>query len=85
MIGVSLPFKWLIGQSDILGDIDHTLDTLKDHGVKSIEIRTIRANHSASDALKAAEILWDHGFSITVHSYPTTLGGAVSEVFEPLK
>lgn len=85
MIGVSLPFKWLLGQSDILGDIDKTLALLKSRNVKSIEIRTIRAKHSASDALKAAQALWNRGFSITVHSYPTALDSAVEEVFAPLK
>ena len=85
MIGVSLPFKWLIGESDILGDIDETLSTLKSHNVKSIEIRTIRAKHKASDALKAAELLWNHGFFITAHAYPTALETAIDEVFVPLK
>ena len=85
MIGVSLPFKWLKGESNILGNVDEVLLELKNHNVKSIEIRTIRAHHNADDALRAANLLWDHGFSITVHSYPTTLDGAVDEVFLPLK
>jgi len=85
MIGVSLPFKWLKGEDDILGNVDTTLAFLRDHNVKSIEIRTIRANHNADDALRVANLLWDKGFLITVHAYPTTLAGAVDEVFLPLK
>ena len=85
MIGVSLPFKWLKGESDILGNVDEVLLELKNHNVKSVEIRTIRAHHSPIDALRVANLLWDHGFSITVHSYPTTLNGAVNEVFLPLE
>ena len=34
--------------------------------------------------LRVANILWDHGFQVTVHSAPRAVESAVEDVFEPL-
>ena len=85
MIGVSLPLKWLESGDGILGDVDHVLTELTKHNVKSIELRTVRSHSNANEVLRVANILWDRGFSITVHSYPTSLSTAVDDVFVPLE
>ena len=84
MIGVSLPFKWLISGEGALGNVDHVLSALKEHKVNSIELRTVRYHHSPSDVLRVANLLWDRGFTITVHSAARTLESALDDVFAPL-
>ena len=81
MIGVSLPFSWFSDGTDI-GPI---LRLLKDQGVGSVELRTVRPHHEPQAVLDAANILWDAGFQITVHGSVTLAETAVSEVFDPLK
>ena len=84
MIGVSLPFKWLIRGDGTLGSVDTVLTELCAKNVKSIELRTVRYNHSCDDVLMVANTLWNKGFSITVHSEARTLESAIDDVFAPL-
>ena len=85
MIGVSLPFEWLCGKEESLGNnIDSILQALKARGAESIELRTVFLRHNPSEVLRVAEMLWDHGFSISVHVKAHSAELAVSEVFDPL-
>ena len=84
MIGSSLPFAWLLSGGAPLGDVTATLDTLKSHGVESVELRTVRHDTAPEDVLRAANRLWDAGFAITVHTAPRTVDSAVDDVFAPL-
>lgn len=81
MIGVSLPFGWFSDGTDY-GPI---LQLLKQQGVGSVELRTVRAHHTADSVLQAAKVLWDEGFQITVHGSVTGEATAITELFEPLQ
>ena len=81
MIGVSLPFGWFSDGTDIGG----ILQLLKNQGVGSVELRTVRPHHEPQAVLDAANILWDAGFQITVHGSVKLAETAISEVFDPLK
>lgn len=84
MIGVSLPFDWFIHEGDAEVDKKTLLQKLKDEGVRSIELRTVRAYHSPEQVLAAAEELWSYGFLISVHGEVKSEGSAVADVFYPL-
>ena len=85
MIGISLPFDWLLtGEGEPGIDRDRLLSRLKESGVDSIELRTVLARHSARDVLRVAEMLWTHGFKITVHSRMHTEASAIKDIFDPL-
>ena len=81
MIGVSLPFGWFTDG----GDVEPTLALLKQHGVESVELRTVRPQHDPQAVLAAAKQLWQAGFQITVHGSVTAVDTAVEEVFAPLQ
>lgn len=86
MIGISLPFDWLLtGVGEPGLDRNKTLRRLKEKGVESVELRTVLRRHSAKDVLRVAQMLWNYGFSITVHSRMHTPESAVSDVFDPLR
>lgn len=61
----TLPQKALLSQS---GGIQNLLQTLKQNGVSSIEIRTIRPSETEARILRAAQAIWDADLTITVHS-----------------
>ena len=84
MLGTSLPFHWLLAGGAPLGDVPTVLNTLKAHGVKSVELRTVNPNTDPDDVLYAANLLWDAGFVITVHAAPKSVERAVDDVFVPL-
>lgn len=84
MIGASLPFAWLLSGSAPLGDIPTVLAALKSRGVESIELRTVRPDTPPHDVLRAAALLWNAGFGITIHAAPKTAESAVEDVFAPL-
>ena len=84
MLGTSLPFHWLLAGGAPLGDVPTVLNTLKSHGVESIELRTVNPNTNPDDVLYAANLLWDAGFVITVHAAPKSVETAVRDVFVPL-
>ena len=84
MIGVSLPFKWLLTGGGSLGSRAALLSALKERGTESIELRTVRPDHDAADVLRVAELLWNSGFQITVHSSVKSAETAAEDVFSPL-
>lgn len=81
MIGVSLPLDWFSDGTDI----QSVLTALKEQGVGSVELRTVRPHHDAGTVLDAANTLWDRDFYVTVHGSVKTLASAVEDVFAPLK
>ncbi len=85
MLGVSLPFKWLLSGEGELGERADVLSALRERGVKSIELRTVRPYHTATQAYAAAKMLWDMGFWITVHGQAKSLPSAIQDVFAPLE
>ncbi len=85
MIGVSLPFEWLKSGTGLGVDREGFLDELKEHGVRSIELRTIEPAHSPDDVSAVAGMLWDRGFLISVHGRVRSAKTAVSDVFAPLQ
>ncbi len=84
MIGVSLSFDNLIHPSSEELKPEVLLPKLFDRGVRSIELRTVRNYAEPDDVLKAADMLWDNGFIISVHSECKSVDSAVSDVFTPL-
>ena len=85
MIGVSLPFAWLVNDNDIGLDRDLLLKKLKENGTRSIELRPVRATSSPEDVKKAAELLWRHGFTVSIHGQVKTKETAIEDVFSPLQ
>ena len=85
MIGVSLPFKWLLDGEGTLGDRDALLDELKQSNVRSVELRSVKPDTLPDDVKSVAEMLWDKGFMITVHGTVSSVETAVENVFKPLE
>lgn len=86
MIGVSLPYTWLLTGEDASGlPLDRTLDELRLRGVGSVELRTVLAAHSPEDVLSVCNMLWARGFQVTVHSRMHSAASAVSDIFGPLR
>ena len=81
MIGVSLPFGWFSDGTNYAP----ILQLLKQQGVGSVELRTVRAHHTPESVLQAAKVLWSEGFQITVHGSVTGEATAIGELFEPLR
>jgi len=84
MTGVSLPFAWLIGGSQLPLSPQALLPMLRKHGVSSIELRTVEPYADPESVRRAAELLWNHGFSITIHGRIKTTETAVEDLFAPL-
>lgn len=84
MIGLSLPYKWLLGEYGKLDPPDIFLPKVWERGVRSIEIRTVPMGADAEEVLRAAEPILKYGFNITVHAKVKTVENAVSEVLSPL-
>ena len=84
MIGISLSYPKLLSTNDPALKPATLLPQLWEHGVRSIELRTILPTASPTEALRAANILWDYGFQVTVHSSVKSLQSAVDDVFIPL-
>ena len=85
MIGVSLPFLWLCGHDAFDLDRDKLLQNLKEKNVASIELRTVRAAHAPEDVAAVADMLFEKGFSISVHGEVKSVESAVADVFAPLQ
>ncbi len=83
MIGISLPYKKLLSDDGTL-NTKKLLPELREKGARSIELRTVSFDACPEDIRRVAEILWDHGFEITVHSKCRTVQSAVDDVFAPL-
>lgn len=62
MIGVSLPFGWLMGEQKLGLDQDLLLAKLREIGVRSVELRTVRATYRPEDVWTVAKLLWERGF-----------------------
>ena len=84
MIGLSLPYRWLLTAEGDLPSPSILLPQLWERGVRSIEIRMVPLCAPASDVLKIADLLWDYGFNVTVHSKSKTAENAVKEILSPL-
>ena len=85
MLGVSLSYKWLLGEDTAYGlNKDKALTELLRRGVDSIELRTVLPEDSREGVLSVAQDLWDMGFEISVHSRMYSAETAVSDVFGPL-
>ena len=82
MVGVSLPLDWLAGGQ---AEVRTILEYLKEQGVGSIELRTVRPHHEPQVALQAAKLVWEYGFQITVHGSVAAQDSAVADVFAPLE
>ena len=84
MIGMSLAYKQLLSAKDPALDPDILLPQLWEHGVRSIELRSISPKACPAEALRVANLLWDCGFQITVHAQAKSAESAVNDVFAPL-
>ena len=85
MIGVSLPFKWLLTGEGALGDRNCLLNELRQNNVRSVELRTVRQSCTPDDVKTVAEMLWSNGLMISVHGEVKSVETAVSDVFKPLE
>lgn len=85
MIGVSLPFSWLCDGAREGIDLESLLDELKERGVRSVELRTVRADASPRTVRAVADMLWNHGFLLSVHGEIGSRESAVCDVFAPLE
>ena len=81
MIGVSLSFDWFFDGTDL----ESMLLFLRAQEVHSVELRAVRAHHTPEQVLTAANMLWDQGFSVTVHGAVRSADSAVQDVFHPLE
>lgn len=82
MIGVSLPLSLFDEASK--EERMPLLQYLKQEGVESIELRTVRS-HSEPDAVRRAmETVWSEGFELTVHGEIKSEESGVRDVFAPL-
>ena len=84
MIGISLEYKSLKFSKDDDLRPQILLPKLREHNVQSIELRTVHALEPADNVLRVANLLWDYGFQVTVHSKCESVESAVSDVFGPL-
>ena len=84
MIGISLPYKWLCGGKGLPVPPSVLLPQLRRRGVRSIELRTVPIGGDPTEVLRVTDLLWDYGFSVTVHANVKTAEVAVEEVLLPL-
>lgn len=84
MIGVSLRYRNQLRTDDPTLSVEALLPKLWERGVRSIEIRGLSAGSDPVEALRSAELLWNRGFYMTVHSGAKTVESAVEDVFGPL-
>ena len=85
MIGVSLPFAWLLKEGHPYGPRAPFLAKLAALGVESAELRTLRPDTDPEEALQAAQALWSAGFRVTVHGAARSAETAVQDIFGPLE
>ena len=84
MIGISLPYKWLCGGKGLPVPPSVLLPQLYRRGVGSIELRTVPIGGDPKEVLRVADLLWDYGFSVTVHANAKSAEGVLEEVLQPL-
>ena len=85
MIGISLSYKELLLSKSEGSCPQMLLPALWAKGVRSIELRAVSPDEPADNVLKVAKLLWDFGFSVTVHGKCRSLESAVADVFDPLE
>ena len=84
MIGVSLPYNYLVYGGAPYGSRGVFFRKLRGAGVENVELRTVKADAAPEKVLEAAERLWDAGFQITVHGGARSHETAVEDIFKPL-
>ena len=84
MIGLSLPYKWLLGDGSMMSP-DELLPLIREHGARSVEIRAVPASADADEVMRSAIPLLAHDFNITVHASVTSAENAVEQVLRPLE
>ena len=84
MIGISLSYKNLLLAQDESLRPEKILPALREKGARSIELRAVSPSEPADNVLKVSSLLWDYGFSVTVHGKCRSVESAVRDVFEPL-
>lgn len=84
MIGVSLSYKQAVKDAQ-LPEFDRVLQRLWQKGARSIELRMVPAKADPAEVRRMADLLWDHGFRITVHGTTKTAETAVEDVLVPLE
>ena len=84
MIGLSLPYRWLLGGEGVMSP-QELLPLLKQNGAHSVEMRPVPAGADPDDVLRCAELLWNYGFNITAHGSVGSAERAVEQVLRPLK
>ena len=85
MIGMSLSYKKLLYADDDGLKPEILLPKLWAEGVRSVELRAVSPSEPADNVLKVASLLWDYGFSITVHGKCRSVESAANDVFAPLE
>ena len=84
MIGVSLPYMWFSQPNSRPISFDKLFPLLQAHDVESCELRTVEPDADPCTVRRAVDILWNYGFSVTIHSRVRNLETAVAGVFDPL-
>lgn len=84
MIGVSLPFSLFAQDTPALGHTKDILHALRMQGAASIELRTVRPDDAPQNVLRAARMLFDRGFGMTVHGTVRSAETAEADIFGPL-
>ncbi|MBE6712450.1 MAG: hypothetical protein E7580_02885 [Ruminococcaceae bacterium] len=82
MIGVSLPVALFAPGAE--EERRPILNYLKQEGVASIELRTVRASADPAEIRLAMETVWSEGFLLTVHGEVKSEESCVRDVFSPL-
>ena len=80
MIGISLRYRNQLSSDDPALSVAALLPKLWEHGVRSIELRGVSANSDPKEVLRTANLLWDQGYHITVHSSAKSVESAVEDV-----
>lgn len=94
-LGLSLPPSYLAGAAasdearlfhESCGEPAPFLSELRERGIRSIELRKVRAATEPETARAAAHRVWDAGLSLTVHGYlpDVATGGRLEDIFPPL-
>ena len=73
MIGLSLSYKELVSTQNPDLKPELLLPKLWQHGVRSIELRAMSSSACPDEVLRIANLLWDYGFQITLHSASPSL------------
>ena len=68
MIGMSLSYQKLLYTEENELKPEVLLPKLWEKGVRSVELRAVPVGADPDEVLRVADLLWDYGFQITVHS-----------------